>query len=264
MAEMKDRENEPASQIRTLKVRYLASVFLDAASIQPKGKLISELIGKLEDDELSPADVGEWIGTGFQRRIGFVASDTAKGMESSLTLLSRRFDYTQSATSPLASGLADFGTFCGEAGFKLTALLDYFGRKASRIATVQYVYLPELSETRLQDVSMRLLRMPPTFQKTAPFEWDWRCASVIDREIGEAPEPTNTIMIAKRRSIGRQVKEIEDRQAKHDILEFNFDTNTSPENQLERFGGKEIGSFFEQAPSWHEGLENELMSFCLL
>lgn len=244
------------------KIRQLATAFVDAQSVGINRKDVRELSKELNDDRflshlIFESKAGPLAGkpTG---RIGFRSSNN----EWHLALLGERFDFFRLPTEPGGSNLGDFGEFCREAIPKLNIALNFYQRKAHRLAAVQEGVLPKMKPEEMDEIASHLLRLPPTFSQTIPFEWDWRSASLLDRSFAGLTEPTNTIVTVKRES--GMLIQMEKDAATHkrfDQIRVDLDINTSPENVKARFGEKEITAFFKECPAWHSTLMTEISDF---
>jgi len=243
------------------KIRYLASVFVDAGSITASVRNITKLADALGDEKLLPIIGMEPSSDGVSPRIGF---HTENG-EWRLLLVHDRLDWAHLPTDPDGTNLGDFATFCRNAVPKLTATLHCFERKAHRLAAVQEGLLPEMPSSVMEDIARRLFYYPSIFSKYPPFEWDWRLASHIDRLICELIEPTNTLATIKRFS-GSLLSGKNDerfRTQTFDKIRVDFDINTIPDNIVGRFEDRHIQDFFEKVHLWHGDFSSEIFSFIL-
>lgn len=95
-------------------------------------------------------------------------------------------------------------------------------------------------------------------------EWDWRSASIIEREFSGNTEPTNTITTIKR--VQFQTAEVVAdtfSETPSDRIRVDFDINTVPLNVVARFGEQQIHGFFDQSPIWHNKLSADVFAFVL-
>ncbi len=237
-----------------LRLRHLASVFVDAASVYPTPHDITELM-KLLGGEFLPLSVQEQGPVGSVQRMGFHAPQT--GWQ--VFLLAERFNVVQSPTDARGSNMVDFADFSLAAASKLNALLGYFGRKAYRLAAVQEGLLPELTDEHVHRILRKLVCLPPTFEAQPPFEWDWRIASQIPRRVAEATEATNTILTARR--IAGTLHPPTGEQVDFARIRVDIDINTVPGNTTARFGQREVTAFFDDVTGWHSELAREFLAF---
>jgi hypothetical protein len=255
-------------QMYAAKLRYLASIFVDAGSITSSTHNIAEVSRALGDENFLPFVFEEIsISQGQSSRIGF---RTASG-EWQLYLFHNRFNLSHHPTDPEGKNLGDFSSFCQKAGTKLSAILSVFRKRAHRLAVVQEGLLPEMSPMEMEAVPRRLFHLPPTFIEIPPFEWDWRAASRIPRQIRDLTEQTNTIATIKRQygNIRRQgnitSNEEEDNSTPipFDRVRVDIDINTSQDNVIDRFEEDHVQEFFNISPAWHAAFSAELFSFIL-
>jgi len=245
--------------MKTVRLKYLASVFLDAESITPNTRDVTGLIQAFNDNHLLPFLAQE----NSAPRMGFRSLDN----EIRLLLLGKRFIYEKILSSPFEKDIGDIEAFCKEAALKLENTLSYFERKCYRMSLVQEIVVFDIPQPQLDTIARRLLNMPTTFSDNLPFEWDWRCTSSIKRVIGSYQEDTNTIAIVNKRTgtIVRTEEETEEESSLEeqvlDSLKVTFDINTSHTNTAVRFGSEELEIFLKESPNWHHALRNEVFDF---
>ncbi|MCL1468471.1 hypothetical protein LAY41_29225 [Argonema galeatum A003/A1] len=244
----------------SLKIRYTASVFVDAESIIPNARNITGLMNALGDEVLLPKTVEEQSPAGVLPRISF---NTADG-EWQFLLLSKQFTLIHSATVPDGSNLGDFSTFCRNAIPKLTTALNYFQRKAHRLAASQEGFLSEMTQTEMENIAFRLMKFPSIYSKQFPFEWNWRSAALIEREFGGIQEITNMITtVSKLLGYLTETRTEGIAQSLFDRIMVNFEINTSANNVIARFDDLHLAGFFEQSGLWHNELSSEIFEFIL-
>ncbi len=241
-----------------IRLKYLASVFVDADSIIANAENITLLLRTLNDEKLLPVSLQEPSITGAVPRIAFA---TPSG-ERQLLLLGKRFDYTRLLVAEEMEEWGDFSIFCQQAGEKLITALNFFQRKAHRLAAVQEGLLHDLPKEELEKITQRLFKLPPVFAQNIPFEWDWKSAAIITRSFGNVTEPTNTIATVKRWT-GKIIKKDDGEviQSHLDRVRVDFDINTVADNVKARFEESHIRDFFKEAGSWHGRLSSELFAF---
>jgi len=240
------------------KIRYLASAFVDAESVVPNATDALAFLKSLGNDKFLPFIINEVSATGQVPRLGFHTLDNT----SQITLLGKRFNFIVSATNPEGADLGEFSDFCGQAKNILTVALNFFQRKAHRLAAVQEGFLKQMDSQEIDKISLRLFNFPHLYKESVPFEWDWRVASLVERQFAEIKEQTNTITTIKRIpshtidfSAGQTSQTLSER------VRVDFDINTIPLNKIARFGEQEIYGFFDQVHTWHAELSSEIFSF---
>lgn len=241
-----------------IKLRYLASVFLDADSITATAENIAHLVKAFNSSNLLPIGMQELAGASAIPRLAFASPEG----DWQLRCSKNRFDLIHVPVSADGAKLGDFSLFCQEASSKLVTTLNYFQRKAHRLAAVQEGLLAEFPKEEMEEIPQRLFHLPSTFIQHAPFEWDWRAVGIVARTFGKVSEPTNTIAAVKRwRGMISRKLEGEIMQSQLDRIRVDFDINTLPENAVARFGESPIVDFFKEASAWHEQLSAELFAF---
>jgi hypothetical protein len=225
---------------------------LDAASIKANAKDVAGLMELFQDEQFLPAQAQE----NNIPRMGFRSIEGTKH----LILSGKRFDYFQLPTKDNPD-LGDFTKFCQEAIPKLSAAIDYFKRTGYRLAAVQEGILPEMTDDEINNVAKNLLKFPPSFLKSIPFEWNWRCASSIERSFGKVTEPTNTVISIIRAVFKIQAEEEEIDKLSSNAIRIDIDVNTSPKDTTPRFDADDIREFLQTSPIWHNKLGDEILSF---
>jgi len=107
--------------MQKVKLKYQASIFLDADSITPNTRDVTGLIQAFKDTNLLPFLAQE----NSAPRMGFRSLDN----EIHLLLLSKRFIYEKIRSSPSEKDIGDIEAFCKEAKLKLESTRSYFERK---------------------------------------------------------------------------------------------------------------------------------------
>lgn len=241
-----------------LRLRQLASAFLDAGSIVPTAKDMAGLMDVLGPDSgLLPAAVQEQTPAGNVQRIGFVSPDG----QWQLIISTTRVDVTRRPVGPDGRNMEDVGPFCVRASAWLANVLGYFNRKAHRLAIVQEGLLPVLSSEDMNTLAEILLGPSEAFLGAHPFEWDFRVACAIHRSFGENSEDTNTIVTIKRIGglLNLPAPEGGLVHKKLDHVRLDLDVNTSLSSSVERFGPPDVQAFFAAAPAWHQELEEKAL-----
>lgn len=260
--------------------KFTASIFLDALSIQPDFKTMSGLHQAIDDDAFSPTLLKENAGGRLMDRICLKSSDE----ETYLVLGSKRFDFIYSPDiTKKDEDYISLSTFCEQASSKLFKTLSFLERRAHRLALAQSLYLKDLEASEIDKIRDRLMIFPKPFSDSKPFEWDWRCASKLERSFNEKEESINFLATLKRRKkailimVGlpeadpalesQYVVEAQgnlfppEAASPFDEVEFVFDINTSPDNQSARFGGEDVKVFFDKARLWQDELTNNVFTF---
>ena len=169
-----------------------------------------------------------------------------------IVLGSQRFDFIRLSPKPSPQELSRFSAEAGEALSNLTDALSINGH---RLALIQEGLLEEMPEQEMNGIALRLGAQPALYEGQSPFEWDWRQAYHVDRDINGQSEMSNTIATIKRCSgTIRSSNLVSSDERPFDCIRVDFDINTLPTNDEQRFVSKQVRRFFEEAPGWHEEL----------
>ena len=235
-----------------IRFRYLASAYVDAASIIANSQDTVSLLPGFGNDKLMPAQAVE---SGVQR-LAFHSPD--EGL--TIALRAERFDVTVENTGEEDIDTSEtMATFCALASRSLSHALSHFGRKAHRLAFVRETLLSEISEEGLQKVCRRVLQLPPPFSANPPFEWNWRAGSEIERSFGRCTEPTYTLVTARRVEGTYQVRGEE--PVPFDRIRLDVDVNTTPKDTRARFDEDDVSPFFQEVINWQEELGQQVLSY---
>ena len=237
--------------------KYLASAFVDAESVvynADDSQALRELIG---DPELAPRQVQQRSASGVKQRLGF--EQVSKGIL--IVLQGNRFDTTALPTEPNASnmgGLSDYYEYAAEI---LVKSLEYFGRKAHRLAAVIEGLLPQMDVPEMEAIVERLFKLPQ-INHVQPFEWNWRTAWKVERSFADFSEMTNTLIDAKRARImishlGNIV------QPEANRIGVSLDINTISENTAARFESDGIRAYFSEVSIWLNDLSSLTETFMM-
>ena len=239
-----------------IRVRNLASVYLDAQNIKTSGSALADLLTRLGGD-LVPDTVQEMTPTGIVQRLMLRDQEH----QTILLLQTRRFDFATLGSNDLGDNVP---AFCQAAAESFVHLLDHYNMRAHRIALVQEGLLGEMQPGEFATIAKRLLTMPTSLDQDSLFEWDWRQAHRIQRNFNGKDETSNTIVTIKRcQGKVRPGGVLSADETEFDRLRVDLDVNTSPVNDDPRFDSEDISAFFAEVPGWHKELEQlaELLLF---
>jgi hypothetical protein len=222
--------------------KFFARAFANAARLGATATNFRIVSESLADDRLLPMQVTEQGPAGVTQRIGF--QDITGG-----------FQVIVGSDSIYAQHLPPSGTlsaFLTRAGEVIERLLPLLPQAATRVALIQE---GQAAISTPEDVAIALLRFPPSFSASVPFEWDWRGAMRSDRTFGGTTEAMNTV-VTFHRAAGRHPW-----GEPFDGVIAELDINTVPENLTPRFQAADCRAFFEAGIAWHERLAQELAEF---
>jgi hypothetical protein len=144
---------------------------------------------------------------------------------------------------------ANYSEFAEKAASVFEIVANSASDSAIRVACVHEGLISSRDSSSLAKLGNRLLNPPKLLEN--PFEWDWRCATKVDRDVGGKSEVTNVVATVKRTSgsVAGQA---------FDGIFVSLDVNTAPENALPRFEGDRIKHFFVESNSWFSELGNSI------
>src|ERR1700727_1267321 len=242
-----------------VKLRYLASVFVDARDVQSTTRVAQKFADALGRDDLTSITVMQLGQGGAVPRLGFRTATN----DWLLVIQTERIDFSRVPTEPSGANMGDFESFCLEAIEILGSSLTHLGRKAHRAALIQEGLLPAMSADRLAKVANKLLRLPATYQTSPMEEWVWQCVAVRRKAFSESNEDVNVVTKVSRihgqlayTALGEQ-PQVSD----FDRVRVDLDTNTVPSNGSPRFEAANLASFMDAAAIWHSDLASEIISF---
>jgi hypothetical protein len=223
--------------------RYLARAWLDVAPISPNEAVLNDMRALLGRADLSMAIAMD----GTVQRLALLDNT---GLQ--IVLPGESFDVIRvPIVAPDGSDvpMMPFPEFAAEAG----AIFAAFARSrpdrlARRLALVQEGLL-ESPPVLIDQLPGRLFHVPEPFRTHPPFEWDWRLATRVERNVGGVREPTNTIVAIKRAS--GILTRGGGTATPFDRIRLDVDINTAPDNATARFRVTDIEAFFRACTDWH-------------
>lgn len=238
-----------------VRIRYTASVFLNAVNVHPNTRNLAGLLSELEAYQVEPV-VGQEIVNGQPMgRLGFRTSDKKKDSWM-LMLGASRFDLVM-GTSDQPHPFEDFCTLSGEV-FQI--VLSFLSRKVHRLAAVQHGVLSDLELAK--KLPGRFFTVPKGMQAGSLLEYSWKYGTQSDASLGEHEKVSVNSLVTLAHSEGRV--HVPDPMSNLVAVELNgvlmqTDVNTAATSQDERFSGDDVGDFFHQASGWHDSLVADVL-----
>lgn len=221
--------------------RFFARAFVDGTRLAPTASNFRHVSEALGDEHMLPVQATELGPAGQIQRIAFMDSTGFQVIVSSESI------YAQHVP---ATGTLD--AFVARATGVLERLLPLLPHRATRVAFIQE---GEVSVLAPNEAARSLLRLPPSFAREVPFEWDWRCATKSIRRFSEREEEMNTVATF-RRFVGKLAW-----GEPFDGIIVELDINTVPESSVPRFDEADCKAFFEGGIAWQNELAGELAEF---
>lgn len=238
------------------KLKYQASIFLDAQSINASPDNIGKMLLKFTDKGFVPNIFQEITPVNPKPQNRFrMQSPNGEWVTS---IGSTRIDIEQNPTNLKGTNLKEAVEFGQEATDIIGRILDTFPKKSNRLAFVSSFMLKEMTQEELNSYYERLFNSPDLYKQNQPFEWNWRTASRLTKQINNKEETFNFIT-----SINRVTGEINNPEliSEFDRVEISFDINSVPMNNEHRFGMADIGDFLHSSPKWHDELLGSVLNF---
>lgn len=236
--------------------RYQASIFLNAADITPSPDNVTTLVNIFRDRELIPNTFYEFKPPSLlpQPRLRFSNLNS----EWIINIGTERIDIEKHPTDPKGNNLGDLSKFCTDAMGMFTKIIEKYNKKSNRLALIANYIMQEMTETHFAKAYTNLFKSSDFYVTNPPFEWNWRAAARIRREIRKQQEAINVVATVIRAKMDYRFKE-EVKQI--DRLALNLDINTSPENSEFRFDLTHAESFYHEATQLNTRLITELPGF---
>ncbi|MBN1970227.1 MAG: hypothetical protein JW870_12735 [Candidatus Delongbacteria bacterium] len=238
------------------KLKYQATIFLNANDIGATQKNISDLMMDFSDKGFIPNIFQEITNLNPQPQNRFRLQ--ASNSEWIINIGSLRIDIEKNPIDMKGANLGGELDFCKDVTDFFARILKRFPRKASRLAFVSRFLLDEMSKEQLEGAYNKLFNSPNIYTQNKPFEWNWRTAARIEKEICDKKEEFNFVTTVNR--VNGEIKN-GNQLSLLDRIEFNFDINSIPFNSESRFGNEEIKYFFDNVYTWHEDIKNEMANF---
>jgi hypothetical protein len=239
-----------------IKLKYQASIFVDADDIAPSPDIISSLIDVFRDRNLVPNTFSEIGPTPPVPKVRLRLSTTNN--EWNVAFGTRRIDVDKNPVEPKGSNVGELSDFCSDAIDFFERILKRFNKRANRLSLNTNGLFEEMTKDQLSAVYKKLFSPTKFYDENPPFEWDWRSVSLIPINILELKDSLNVITIIKRIR-----GEIGDQSgiSLFDRLQFAPDINTTDRNTDYRFELTHMRSFYPQALEIHNSLTKQIEEY---
>jgi hypothetical protein len=240
-----------------LTLRYLASVFVDASTVDARNFDRPDFLaglGKQYRWEVLPV---------FEQGANTTPRRLLRNGDEGHTLMlgSTRFDLSKLPTVRNDFQLGSFDDFCTLAAKLLPKCLKASGRIGHRLAAVREGFLPSDEPAYMEKVCLKLLKFPKGMNEPLPFEWDWRSATTRTHTFGKSKESCFEVVTVKRARMEAAMPGaggiIQSRS--FDGIRADIDLNTDAKNTASRFGSVQVKAFLDFAPKRHHQLERQLL-----
>lgn len=234
-----------------VRLKYGASIFVNAQDITPVPETISVLMALFQDKGLVPTVFYEISGGPPQARVRLATPNN----EWAISFARTRIDVNKNPIDPSGSNLGDMISFCLQAEDFFERLTNKFNKRANRLVIDSVCMLPEMTTDHLEKVYQCLFKPPHFYQEYIPFEWIWRSVARKPITISDIEDTLNIVTTINR---VRGEIALEANVSKIDRIQLAFDINTTDLNMEYRFAFEHMKSFLKQAVIIHESLSKEM------
>lgn len=240
------------------KLKYQASIFLNAIDMGATPKNISDMLTDFSDKGFIPNVFQEINNLTPQPQNRFCMQ--SPNNEWRINIATTRIDIEKNPTDLKGANLGTETDFCKEAAIFFSRILKRFPRKSHRLAFVSRFLLREMSDEELNNIYNKLFNTPSLYKDNIPFEWNWRVVSHINKNIAEELSPESFNFVTSINRINGEIRN-DNSVSLIDRIDLSFDINSVPTKAEERFGIDEIESFLEKVTGWHDDLKSDIFSF---
>lgn len=222
--------------------KYQASLFVKSTEIVPSPDVISTLLKMFSDKELLPSTFQEIGPQSLTPQVRLRLN--SQNNEWGINFATNRIDIEKNPVLPGGKNLGDLRDFVKDVKDFFSRILGQYKKKGNRLSLITAGMLCEMTEEQLSGIYTKLFRPLPFYEETMPFEWNQRCASKYEKQIGSEIEQLNVITNISR--IKGQFVDLE-RVTQFDRIEVTFDINTAAENDENRFNIEMFDEFLFSA-----------------
>lgn len=239
-----------------IRLKYQASIFVDAKDIDPSPDVTKALIDIFSDKKLIPNTFQQVGGSSPAILTRLRLSDTKN--EWNIVFPTNRIDIDKMQTDPKGSNIGELSDFCLDAASFFDRILKTFNKPANRLTLNTNVLLKEMTEERLTSIYTKLFRPPKFYEDHPPFEWAWRAAAHLPTNILDLSEDLYIIT-----PINRIAGEYSEQSGitKFDRIQLAPDINTSARNTDYRFDITHVTDFLQKALDIHDMLLTQIEEY---
>jgi hypothetical protein len=167
-----------------------------------------------------------------------------------------RIDVEKNMTGAKGKNLGEIDQFGLDAKAIFIKILTKYPQRANRIALASNLILNEMPPDVLDNVYLKLIHPTKTYVENPPVEWNIRSVSRLNKIINSNAELFNFCSEISRFS-GQM--NIDQSIAPLDRIAITLDINSIIADGRERFDEAGISCFCNEAPTWYDGLLNEVI-----
>jgi hypothetical protein len=239
-----------------IKVKYQASIFTSSIEANPTN--ISSLMSLFADKGFIPITYQELPGINQMQQVSSpplrFSLKTADN-EWVVGFRTGRIDVEKNMTDAKGKNLGEINQFGSDAKDIFIKILNKYPQRANRIALASNLIFNEMPTDVLDNVYLKLVHPTKIYVENPPVEWNVRSVSRLNKIINSNAELFNFCS-----EIGRFSGQmnIDQSIAPLDRIAITLDINSIIADGRERFDEAGISGFCDEAPTWHNGLLNEL------
>lgn len=239
-----------------IRLKYQASIFVDANDIIPSPDIMSSLIDLFRDKNFVPSTFQQIGLTSPSPKVRLRLSTTNN--EWNIAFATHRIDVDKNQIEPKGSNVGELSDFCSTSVDFFERILNRFNKRANRLTLNTNGLFEEMTQAQLSAAYKKLFRPPKFYKENPPFEWEWRSASKIPINILKLKDSLYVITIVRRLR-----GEFTDKSgvSTFDRLQLAPDINTSDRNTDYRFSLAHIKNYFPQALDIHNMLAKQIEEY---
>ena len=239
-----------------IKLKYQASIFVNAEDIDPSPDVTTALIAMFSDKKLIPNTFQQVSRSSPAMRPRLRLSDTMN--EWSIAFPTHRIDIDKNPTDVKGSNIGELTDFCLDAISFFERILKKFNKLANRLTLNTNVLLEEMTEAKLESIYTKLFQPTKFYKDNLPFEWDWRSVSHLPIKISDLSENLNVITLIKRVAGEYGAPS---GITKFERIQLTPDINTSDRDINYRFNITHVTDFLHQARDIHDMLLTQVEEY---
>ena len=239
-----------------IKLKYEASIFVNAEDIIPSPDIISPLMETFRDKALIPGTFQQ-IGPSTPAPTMRLRLSTSNN-EWMISFPTHRIDIDKNPTNPVGSNLGEVADFCLNATDLFERILKIHNKRANRLGLNSTSLLQEMTPSQLDNVHSKLFISPQFYKDNSPFEWNWRSVTDYPIKILSLEDRLNVITV-----INRVRGDITDKSGTRriDRIQFVLDINTTDQNNDYRFELSHIKDYFPKVAELHNKLSTDIQEY---
>lgn len=236
-----------------LPVRFLASMFFDAAQITPGAESYTKL-QEIFGNDIILGTMQQLTQIGMQNRIRF--DSPQHGIVVSIETARINIEKLPTALAP--NSLGSYNDFCSLCSSLFSEVKQKFNKKSNRLSFVSTHMIKDIPNDTLERTSEKVFVLPLSPFYNNPnevFEWNCRLATKKDMIINEVNEKLNIVSTISRTKAQMSINTT---SITFDGIQVEMDINTCADNTEYRFEESHIINFFSDVPDMMSELSSSI------